>query len=510
MSDSTPPRPEAPPAASIGDAAGPHIGVDEWVARSDERRVVSSGFLGQAGRAVENVPQWALLAGFVVLVALIPAMTSDEYILRVATDTMIYVLLAVGLNVAVGWAGILDLGYIAFYGFAAYLFAELSSPHYGIHWPLWASLPVVLLATVVLGLVLALPSRRLTGDYLAIVTLFFGQIFITLTTQGYRWNWFGFGGEHDITGGPTGITQVDPFRIFGHELTDVRDYLWVTLAGFAVVAVALTFANHSRTGRAWRSLRDDSLAAEVMSMPVNRLMLLAVAVGAGVAGLAGAINGAYYQGVFPDSFGFPVLITVYAMVILGGAGSLPGVVAGAVIVNVLLEVLRTPEHSRWVFYGLVLVGLVVKLRPWRLLGAVVGGLVVFGLVVNLIVGAVWPRGTAGPVSTGVAEFTTHGWFAEALRHWLVLPARTYEVADYQIGNIAFVTLIALVLTLTVVRGWWRYVLLVPTIWTAAFVWETRLVEEAPTTRPLLLGVILIVLMAVRPEGLFGTPRVEVL
>ena len=302
---------------------------------------------------------------------------------------------------------------------------------------------------------------------------------------------------------------MDPFRIFGHQLTQVQDYLWVALAGFVIVALALTFANHSRTGRAWRSLRDDVLAAEVMSMPVNRLMLLAIAVGAGVAGFAGAINGAYYQGVFPSSFDFPVLITVYAMVILGGAGNLRGVVVGAVLINVLLEVLRNPDHSRWVFYVLILGFLIVKIRPWRVLGAVLGGLVAFGLVVHTIVGAVWPRGTAGPISTGVFEFTTHGWLAVSLRHWLVLPDQTYEVANYQIGNYAFVILIALVLTLTLVKGWWRYVLLVPTIWTAAFVWETRLIEESPTTRPLLLGVILIVLMAVRPQGLFGTPRVEI-
>jgi branched-chain amino acid transport system permease protein len=498
------PTPPGPP------PSGPQIGVDEWVARAEERRAGRGGILGRARREIDRMPRIVRLAAFVAVVALIPVMTSDEYVLRVATDTMLYVLLAVGLNVAVGWAGLLDLGYIAFYGFAAYLFAELSSPHYGLHWATWASVPLVIACTILLGFVLALPSRRVSGDYLAIVTLFFGQIFVTLTTQGYRWNWFGFGGEHDITGGPTGITQVDPFRLFGHQLTQVRDYLWIALGGFVIVAVALAFANNSRTGRAWRSLRDDPLAAEVMSMPVKRMMLLAVAVGAGVAGLAGSVNAAYYQGVFPSSFGFPVLITVYAMVILGGAGSLTGVVAGAVIVNVMLEVLRTPEHARWVFYLVIITGLVAKLRPWRLLAAVLGGLIAFGLVVSAVVGAVWPRGTAGPIYTGGTDFTKHGWLPETLRHWLVLPAHTYEIPNYQIGNYAFVILIALVLTLTVVRGWRRYVLLVPTIWAAAFVWENRLVEEAPTTRPLLLGVILIFLMATRPEGLFGTPRVEII
>jgi len=488
---------------------GPQIGVDEWVSRREGRLASPTTFAGRVQAQLVRVPQWTLLVAFVAFVALIPVLTSDEYVLRVTADTMLYVLLAIGLNVAVGWAGILDLGYIAFYGFAAYLFAELSSPHYGLHWPTWASLPLVIVATIVLGLLLALPTRRLSGDYLAIVTLFFGVMFVTFVTQAYRWDWLGFGGIHDITGGPNGLTQIDPWRIFGYELTRVRDYIWVEVAGFLVVASVLAFANHSRTGRAWRSLRDDALAAEVMSMPVNKLMLLAVAVGAGVAGFAGAINGAYYQGVFPSSFGFATLITVYAMVILGGAGSLPGVVAGAILINVLLEVLRDPDHARWVFYALILAFLVARIRPWRVLAAVLAGLVAFGVVVHAIVGAVWPRGTAGPISTGVFEFTTNGWLAIALRHWLVLPKNTYEVADYRMGNVAFVTLIVLVLALTVVHGGWRYVLLVPTIWMAAFVWETRLIEDSVTTRPLFLGVVLIVLMAVRPHGLFGTPRVEV-
>jgi ABC-type branched-subunit amino acid transport system permease subunit len=490
------------------DAEGPRIGRDEWVARAGERGAPRSVF-DQLRLQLNRVPQVLLLALFVTGVALIPVLTSSQYIVRVAADTMLYVLLAAGLNVAVGWAGLLDLGYVAFYGFAAYLFAELASPHYGLHWPLWATLPTVIASTILLGFLFALPSRRLRGDYLAIVTLFFGQIFVTFTTQGYRWDWLGFGSLHNVTGGPGGLANVDPWRIFGHDLTQVRDYLWAALAGFVVIAIALTFANRSRTGRAWRALRDDPLAAEVMSMPVNWLMLLAVAVGAGVAGYAGAINASYYQGVFPSSFDFPTLITVYAMVILGGAGSLPGVVVGAVLVNVTLEVLREPDHARWVFYVLLIGGLLAKIRPWRALAAVLGGTVVFGVVLNQIVGAVYPRGTGGGISSGVFGFSTHGFLATVLRHWLLFPKNTYEVNNYTLGNVAFVLLVGLLLTLTVVKGIWRYVFLVPTIWLAAFVWETRLIEESPTTRPLLLGVILIVLMAVRPQGLLGTPRVEV-
>jgi ABC-type branched-subunit amino acid transport system permease subunit len=488
----------------------PQIGADEWVRRSGERTTGPAGLRGRAERVAGRMHPFVLLLVFVGVVCAIPLLTSNGYVIGVDADTMLYVLLAMGLNVAVGWAGLLDLGYIAFYGFAAYLFALLSSGHYDVHWPTWQSVPLVIACTILLGFVLGLPSLRLSGDYLAIVTLFFLEIFNNFTTNGYAWNWLGLTGPHDVTGGPTGVNNVDPFRVFGHVLDNrPTDYVWVAAAGFAVIAVLFHFVNRSRTGRAWRALREDPLAAEMMGMPVKWLMLLAFAVGAGVAGFAGTVNGAYYQGVFPDTFTFPLLITVYAMVVLGGAGSLGGVVLGAVVINVLLEVLRTPDHARYVFYAAALIGLIVKLRPWRLLAAVLGGLVVFGVVVNQIVGAVWPRGVHGPIAIGPTDFTTHGFLATAIRHWLVLPKGTYELENYRIGNYAFVIVIALVLACTVVKGWKRWALLIPTLWGAAFVWENSLIEQAPTTRPLFLGVILIVLMAIRPAGLFGKTRVEI-
>ena len=493
-----------------GEAAGPQIGVDEWVRRSGERITGRGGPLGTAARLVDRTPRILLLAAFIGIACAIPELSSNGYVIGVTADTLLYVLLAMGLNVAVGWAGILDLGYVVFYGFAAYLFAELSSGHYNLHWATWQSVPLVIAATILLGFVLALPSRRLSGDYLAIVMLFFLQIFNNFTTNGYAWNWLGLTGSHDVTGGPTGINNVDPFRVFGHELTNrPTDYVFVAAAGIAVVAILFTYVNRSRTGRAWRAMREDPLAAEMMGIPVKWLSLLAVAVGAGVAGFAGSVNGAYYQGVFPDTFMFPLLITVYAMVILGGAGSLGGVAFGAVVVNVLLEVLRTPDHARWVFYAAALFGLLAKLRPWRLLAGVLAGLVVFGVVVNQIVGAVWARGVDGPIATGPTSYATHGYLANIIRHWLVLPAHTYTDNNFQIGSYAFVLVIALVLACTVLKGWKRWALLVPTLWGTAFVWENLLIEQAPTTRPLFLGVILIVLMATRPAGLFGQTRVEI-
>jgi len=512
MSTETPPPP--------GSAAGPQIGVDEWVRRSGERITGRSGIAGRVKRAAEGTPPFVLLGAFVVVAAFIPFMTSNVYVQGVATDTMLYVLLAVGLNVAVGWAGMLDLGYVAYYGFAAYLYAALSGARVLsgqvllTDWPTWQAVPVVIGATILLGFALSLTTRRLRGDYFAIVSLFFLEIFNNFTSNGDRWNWLGLGGTHDVTGGTTGLIDTHPWRLAGHALLNyARDYFWVALAGFTVIAVTLLFANRSRTGRAWRSVRDDALAAEVMGAPVKWLMMLAVAVGAGVAGFAGAVNGAYYQQASPTNFTFQLLITVYAMVILGGAGSLGGVVFGAIVVNVLLEVLRFPDYATWVFYAGVLIALVVKVRPWRLLAAVLGGVLVFGVAVNAIVGAVWPRGVHGPVpvgsSAGAVSFTQHGFRAAVLHHWLVMPQNTYENANYHIGNYAYVILIAMVLTLTVVSGWKRYVLLVPTLWLAAFVWENVLIEQSTTTRPLFLGVILIVLMTSRPAGLFGQARVEV-
>lgn len=499
-----------PPPAPAQTPTSPQIGVDEWVRRSGERITGPGGVLGAVVRVAERTPRLLLLAVFVGIACVIPVLTSNGYVIGVNADTMLYVLLAVGLNVAVGWAGLLDLGYVVFYGFAAYIYAEVSSAHYGIHWATWQSVPVVVVATILLGFLLGLPSRRLRGDYFAIVTLFFLEMFNNFTTNGYTWNWLGFSAPHDITGGPTGINNVDPFRVFGRALTNrPTDYVWVAAAGFTVVALLLTSVNRSRTGRAWRALRDDPLAAELMGIPVKWMMLLAAAVGAGIAGFAGAVNGAYYQGVFPDTFSIQLLIMIYAMVVLGGAGSLGGVAFGAVVVNVLLEILRTPDHARWVFYAAMLLGLIAKVRPWRLFAVFVAGLVAFGVVVNEIVGAVWPRGVAGPIALGPTTYTTHGFFGTAIRHWLVLPAHTYTDADYRIGNYAFVLVIGLVLACTVVKGWRRWALLIPTLWGAAFVWETDLIEQAPTTRPLFLGVILIVLMTTRPAGLFGQARVEV-
>src|SRR3954462_13320602 len=204
---------DSPPRGSETPADGPAVGRDEWVARHAERRFARSGVLGTLEERLRRVPWWAWLAVFVALFALLPVVESSGYVRRVAFDTVLYMLLALGLNVVVGWGGLLDLGYVAFYGIGAYSYALLASPKFGIHLPTPLSIVVVVVVGALVGLLLGLPSRRLTGDYLAIVTLFFLQLFQTLTTNGD--NAFG----HNITGGPNGILNIDPFHLFGHDLT---------------------------------------------------------------------------------------------------------------------------------------------------------------------------------------------------------------------------------------------------------------------------------------------------
>jgi ABC-type branched-subunit amino acid transport system permease subunit len=486
--DDPSPVPQAPPDGT----AAPQIGVDEWVA-SHEGRLQ----LGRLQRELARVPRPGFYLAFGIAAAILPAVTSDQYIVRVGFDTLLYMLLALGLNIVVGYAGLLDLGYVAFYGFGAYGYAMLASPKFGLHWSTLAVVPIVVLATAMLGLLVALPSRRLVGDYLAIVTLFFGQLFVTVYQNGQAMSVLGFTRQYDVTGGPNGIPGVDPFHAFGATISSLDGYYYAALIVFLIALAAVSLVDASRTGRAWRSLREDSLAAELMGMPVNLLKLLAFAFGAAIAGLAGTLFAALNTAVFAPDFDTPTLIIIYSMLILGGAGSLGGVILGALVVNVSLEVLRTPGHATWVFFGLLAVSLLAKLRPWRWLAGVVAGTVALGFAVHAIASAWWPRGVNGVPQVG-------GALGSGLQHWVLLP-----VNPQLIGNVSFVILVLVVLWVTTLQGWMQKVALVPTLYLSAFVWENRLVAEPSITRLIFVGVILIVLMNARPQGLLGSARVEI-
>jgi ABC-type branched-subunit amino acid transport system permease subunit len=490
MTDST-------PHSSHVEADGPAVGVDEWVARHAERRFTRGGPLGVVEDRVRAVPWWAWLILFVALFSLLPVVSSSGYVRRVGFDTVLYMLLALGLNIVVGWGGLLDLGYVAFYGIGAYVYAILASDKFGYHLPT----PLVVLIVVALGalsgLLLGLPSRRLSGDYLAIVTLFFLQLFQTVTVNGDDVK------GHNVTGGPNGILNVDPFHLFGHDLTVQHQgvfavsYLYVALAFFVVVYVALRFVNTSRTGRAWRSLREDPLAAEAMGMPVSWLKLMSFSFGAAVAALTGSLFAALNASVFPLTFYFVLLIIVYTMVILGGSGSQPGVVAGAIIISVLLEVLRDPGKARLAFIVALIGGLVLAFHISRKLAAIVLATVAFGFAVHELARAYDASWVAGEKEGG---------FGGGIAHWVVVPA---HLASW-VAPVTYVGLIGLTLVLTLLRPPWRLILLVPTLYLAAFVWENVMLVKPEPTRYIVLGLILIALMILRPNGLLGERRVEII
>ena len=484
-------RPDTP------EQAQPTIGVDEWVASHESRRQRHRGTIGAILARVEALPKPVFFAVFAIAAALVPLLTSNGYVIRVGFDTLIYMLLALGLNIVVGFAGLLDLGYMAFFGLGAYGYAMLASSQFDIHWPTLAILPVVTAATAFVGFLVALPSRRLVGDYLAIVTLFFGELFVTVTNNGDRISVLGFTRGYNVTNGPNGIANIDPFHVFGHQLESLESYFYVALIFFLVVLGAVYLLSNSRTGRAWRSLREDPLAAELMGMPVNRLKLLAFAFGAGVAGLTGTLFASLNTAVFSSDFDTPLLITIYAILILGGAGSLGGVILGALIVNVTLEVLRTPNHATWDFFGLIVATLLAKLRPWRVFAGVLAGMLAFGFAVHAIIGSISSADIHG-------QGAVSGSFGRALSHWVPLPPTPATA-----GNYAFVGLVVMILVLTTVGSLWRNVLLAPTLYLATFVWDARLAFEPSITRLILIGVILIVLMNARPQGLLGSARVEI-
>jgi len=490
VTDSTPHSSHVP-------AEGPAVGQDEWVARHSERRLIRGGPLGTVEQRLRGVPWWAWLVLFTAAMSLLPFLSSSGYVQRVGFDTVLYMMLALGLNVVVGWGGLLDLGYVAFYGLGAYAYAVLDSDKFGIHLPTLVSIPSIVIIGALAGLLLGLPSRRLTGDYLAIVTLFFLQLFQTVTTNGD--NMFG----HNVTGGPNGILRVDPLHLFGHNLAVehsgvfARSYYWVALGFFFVVYVALRFVNHSRTGRAWRSLREDPLAAETMGMPVSWLKLMSFAFGAAVAALTGTMFAALNASVFPLTFYFTLLIIVYTMVILGGSGSQPGVVLGALVVSPLLEMLREPSKARVLFIIALVGGSLIAFRISKRLGIVAGGTVVLGFAVHAIAGAIDSSWVAGEKSGGVGG---------AIAHWVVVPA---HLARW-LPATTYIGLIVAALACSLARGRLRIALVIPTLYLASFVWENVMLTNPEPARFIVLGLVLIGLMIVRPNGLLGERRVEII
>ena len=469
----------------------PRIGRDEWVASAEERRARTVGARTQD--LYERAPPAVKLLALALPFAVYPLFVDSDYLMQVGIDILVFVLIALGLNVAVGWVGLLDLGYVAFFGLGAYLFAAVASPYAGRDWDAQFAIPAIAVAVALTGLLLGLPSRRLSGDYLAIVTLFFLQLFLVVLVNA------------SFTRGPNGISDIYPLEFFGKEIISLDGYFYVALVTFVLVISALYLLNDSRTGRAWRALREDALAAELMTTPVNRLKLLAFAVGAGIAGIAGALFAPVQGAVFPANFDIVLLITVYAMVVLGGAGSLLGVTVGAVLITASLEALRDADNASWIFYGGVTLTLLVVLRPWWLSLAVLGSTAVFGLAVHEIAEQAKPSLVEG-ATFGEARID------DVVENWVLQPVDivTVDGLPGATGRLLYLGLVAAVLSLTLVRNpWWRAAAFVPVLYLAAIVWENLLLAQPAVARFVLVGALLVGLMAVRPQGLFGKQRVEI-
>jgi branched-chain amino acid transport system permease protein len=288
-----------------------------------------------------------------------PHLMPTTYWLRIYAMTGIYVMLALGLNVVAGFAGLLDLAYVAFFGMGAYIFALLSSDHFGIHLPFLATLPIAAFATMGVGFALGSTCMRLKGEYLAIVTLAFAQIFKLLLVNLDR--------PINITGGVDGIHNLDPIRFFGFTLISPVAYAYLIWPAVLVVIIGCFRLKRSHYGRGWEAIREDELAAEAMGVNTSMMKLKAFAGGAFIAGATGALFASFQDSVFPNNFDFPQLVIVYCMVILGGLGNVAGVILGAVLLSILPEFLREYGAYRMMFYGPILVVL-MALRPQGIMG----------------------------------------------------------------------------------------------------------------------------------------------
>ena len=275
---------------------------------------------------------------------------------RILDMALLYVLLAMGLNIVVGYAGLLDLGYVAFYALGAYMYGLLASPHLmetfpwilallpqGLHSPLWVTIPLAALMAGALGILLGAPTLKLRGDYLAIVTLGFGEIIrVFLNNLDHPVN---------ITNGPKGLNQIDSMKFFGLDLGKP-----VEVFGFTVASVSLYYylflvlclfsilicyrLEKSRIGRAWMAIREDEIAAKAMGINTRNMKLLAFGMGATFGGVSGAMFASFQGFISPESFSLMESVMIVAMVVLGGLGHLPGVIVGALLLSALPEVLR--------------------------------------------------------------------------------------------------------------------------------------------------------------------------
>jgi branched-chain amino acid transport system permease protein len=303
----------------------------------------------------------APILGCLAAALVAPLLAPNDYVIGVLTRICLYATLALGLNIVVGFAGLLDLGYVAFFGIGSYLFAFLSSPHFGIHLPFLVALPIIIAVTAVSGILIGAPTLRLRGDYLAIVTLGFGEITYLLLINLDQ-------PPLNITGGPNGIVAIDAPSFGGFVFSRNIEYYYLFLVALLLVLAASARLRDSRIGWAWQAIREDELAARAMGINTTVAKLQAFAIGAAFAGIGGSFLASWQRSVFPDNFLFTESVNILAMVVLGGMGNLPGVVLGATLLVAFPEIFRDFQVYRMLVFGLLLMVLMI-FRPQGLLAA---------------------------------------------------------------------------------------------------------------------------------------------
>lgn len=338
----------------------------------------------------------AAIVAIALALAILPFVvgTQGNAWVRIIDFALLYVMLALGLNIVVGYAGLLDLGYIAFYAVGAYLYALLASPHLtdnfefiqtlfpdGLHNSIWLILPLGAGLAALFGIALGAPTLRLRGDYLAIVTLGFGEIVRIFLNN--------LNAPLNVTNGPQGIGNIEPIRLgdinlgrtqtwSGFEIPSVYLYYYLFLAIAIAIIVLTVRLQDSRLGRAWMAIREDELAAQSMGINTRNVKLLAFALGASFGGVAGALFAAFQGFVSPESFNLMESVVIVSMVVLGGMGHVPGVILGALLLAGLPEALRhvagpiqqglfgheliAPEALRMLLFGTAMV-VVMLYRP---------------------------------------------------------------------------------------------------------------------------------------------------
>jgi branched-chain amino acid transport system permease protein len=353
-----------------------------------------AGGRGVGGEGSRTLKFWLLLAALLLLPFVTDALLGRGWV-RIADFAMLYIMLALGLNIVVGFAGLLDLGYIAFFAVGAYCYALAGSPHLalafpllfpeGVHLPFWSVLPLAALLAGGFGVLLGAPTLRLRGDYLAIVTLGFGEIIRIFLNN--------LNAPINLTNGPQGISRIDPVSMAGVSLHTTQEILGVALPSvhlyfylFLAVTVLVIFMSHrlekSRIGRAWMAIREDEVAAAAMGINTRNLKLLAFAMGAMFGGMSGVLFAGFQGFVSPESFSLMESIMVLCMVVLGGMGNIAGVILGGVLLALLPEILRhavvplqqmlfgkmiiDPESLRMLLFGCALVVMMLY-RPAGLL-----------------------------------------------------------------------------------------------------------------------------------------------